>query len=245
MPVWTGAKLKYPAGRERAGHAHDEMQTFYVRSGLLGIRTAGGAWVIPPGRLGCIKPGVVHAATILSDLEAWSVFCPLPRALVLKEDICILQCSALLGMLLERVAECEKLNLKAPVDRGLAALAISEMSKARSESLGIPLPSSKSLVKVARQILENGSEGKSISVWAKAAGMSVRSFSRNYRAETGQTFEQWRTRANHQKAIELLSQGENVTSCAFALGYESVSAFIASFRKHHGITPSKFLRRGL
>jgi AraC-like DNA-binding protein len=67
--------------------------------------------------------------------------------------------------------------------------------------------------------------------------MSVRSFSRH-----GLTFERWRTAANHQKAIELMSNGESVTSVALTLGYGSVSAFIASFRRHHGTSPLKFLK---
>jgi methylphosphotriester-DNA--protein-cysteine methyltransferase len=57
-----------------------------------------------------------------------------------------------------------------------------------------------------------------------------RPFSRHFHAETGLTFERWRTAANHQKAIELMSNGESVTSVALTLGYESVPEIVSAIR---------------
>jgi len=38
----------------------------------------------------------------------------------------------------------------------------------------------------------------------------------------------------------MLEAGERVTDVAIACGYDSVSAFIASFREHLGTTPGEF-----
>ena len=42
-------------------------------------------------------------------------------------------------------------------------------------------------------------------------------------------------------AVELLGAGESVANVATALGYESVSAFIAMFKRLHGSSPARFM----
>lgn len=43
------------------------------------------------------------------------------------------------------------------------------------------------------------------------------------------------------RAIELLATGTPVTTIALSLGYDNVSAFIAMFRRVHGVTPARFM----
>jgi AraC-like DNA-binding protein len=57
-------------------------------------------------------------------------------------------------------------------------------------------------------------------------------------AETGLTYTAWRQRARLMRALELLAKGAAVTSVALDLGYDSVSAFIALFKRVLGVTPS-------
>jgi AraC-like DNA-binding protein len=47
-------------------------------------------------------------------------------------------------------------------------------------------------------------------------------------------------------AVRLLAEGEAVTAAALAVGYTSVSAFIAVFKKEFGNTPARYAgsRRG-
>jgi hypothetical protein len=75
-----------------------------------------------------------------------------------------------------------------------------------------------------------------------AADMSTRTFVRRFSAETGMSFVQWRHRARMSQAIQRLSAGEAVTDVAFAVGYDSVSAFISRFRAMLGSTPARYLR---
>ncbi len=66
-----------------------------------------------------------------------------------------------------------------------------------------------------------------------------------FRLATGQTPHEWLTALRISKAKELLAQFElPITSIALAVGYQTPSAFAASFRKVTGTTPSAF-RRGL
>jgi AraC-like DNA-binding protein len=46
------------------------------------------------------------------------------------------------------------------------------------------------------------------------------------------------------RAQELLAAGTPVTTVALDLGYETVSAFIAMFRRAYGVTPTRYVEEG-
>jgi len=79
--------------------------------------------------------------------------------------------------------------------------------------------------------------------WAAWAGISERTLSRRFVLETGFTYTAWRQRARLMRALELLAEGEAVTTVALDLGYDSVSAFIALFKRTLGVTPSAYFKR--
>jgi AraC-like DNA-binding protein len=55
-------------------------------------------------------------------------------------------------------------------------------------------------------------------------------------------FATWRRQVRMLAALERLAAGESVGTVAFAVGYESVSAFIAAFTRSHGATPGRWFR---
>jgi AraC-like DNA-binding protein len=75
--------------------------------------------------------------------------------------------------------------------------------------------------------------------------LSRRTITRHFRAETGMSIVEWRQIARLQRALELLGEGESVTTVAITLGYDSVSSFIALFRRLIGTTPAKFVAETL
>jgi AraC-like DNA-binding protein len=52
----------------------------------------------------------------------------------------------------------------------------------------------------------------------------------------------WRQQARLLHAMRLLARGEPVTSIALEVGYESPSAFIATFKSVLGTTPGSYFR---
>ncbi|WP_342212545.1 AraC family transcriptional regulator [Serratia fonticola] len=78
---------------------------------------------------------------------------------------------------------------------------------------------------------------------AAEAGMSRRTFTRVFRAQTGVSFSEWRQQACLLAAITRLNNGESVTRVALDLGYGSSSAFTALFRRVLGVPPSLYLEK--
>ncbi|WP_441256827.1 helix-turn-helix domain-containing protein [Bradyrhizobium sp. 482_C4_N1_1] len=58
--------------------------------------------------------------------------------------------------------------------------------------------------------------------------------------ETGFSFTEWRQRVRLMRALEMLADEIPVTTIALDLGYETVSAFIALFRRTFGTTPARY-----
>ena len=77
--------------------------------------------------------------------------------------------------------------------------------------------------------------------WAQRIGMSERSMTRLFLAETGLTVNQWRRQLHVLTALQKLSEGLRIQTVADALGYESAPAFVTMFRKAVGTSPRRFL----
>ncbi len=57
------------------------------------------------------------------------------------------------------------------------------------------------------------------------------------------TFTAWRQRALLLRSLAMLAAGQSVTTVAFDLGYETVSAFIELFHAYFGTTPGRYFRQ--
>ena len=64
---------------------------------------------------------------------------------------------------------------------------------------------------------------------------------RLFREETGVSFGRWRRQIQLARAVRLLAEGNKITAVAMEVGYSSPSAFLVTFRKAFGATPSKCL----
>jgi transcriptional regulator GlxA family with amidase domain len=76
---------------------------------------------------------------------------------------------------------------------------------------------------------------------AADTGQSPRSLARRFATELGMTWRETLRRIRIIRAVELLALGSTpVTEIAFAVGYNSVSAFNAAFRDLIGSGPSDY-----
>ncbi len=85
---------------------------------------------------------------------------------------------------------------------------------------------------------------RALADWAAALGVSPRTLTRAFRAETGLSLGGWQAAVRAQRAVLLLAAGERVDEVAEAVGYASASAFGAAFRRQTGRAPSAFQPSG-
>ena len=218
-------------------HAHDTGQFVLVEAGTSHLHTELGTWIIPPRRIAWVPPRVRHTSRSSGGGNGWVIIPPI-RLPDMPAQVCVLRASALMISALQRVARLR------PGDRFSALLwrvVAEEMRGAQPEPVEIPLPSSARLLKAARSVLSSPTAAVSLDKIAAHAGMSRRSFARHFRAQTGLSFARWRRAVIAQHALELVASGHKVSCIATEVGYESVSAFIAMFRRQYGESPRKFL----
>ncbi|WP_318389321.1 helix-turn-helix domain-containing protein [Enterobacter sp.] len=97
------------------------------------------------------------------------------------------------------------------------------------------MPKDARLLRIARALSERPYDDRR--AWA---GISPRTVTRRFIAETGFSFTEWRQRVRLLRALELLAAGQSVSAIALDLGYDNVSAFIALFRRVFGVTPGRY-----
>jgi AraC-like DNA-binding protein len=94
-------------------------------------------------------------------------------------------------------------------------------------------------LRLAEALGSDPADSAGLAELARAAGASPRTIQRLFLAETGLPFAQWRQRLRLLHGATALGAGKSVTEAALEAGYAGTSAFIAAFRRHFGVTPSK------
>ncbi|MFS2224680.1 helix-turn-helix domain-containing protein [Pantoea sp. B65] len=122
----------------------------------------------------------------------------------------------------------------------LAGVILDEIRSLPEANLGLSMPRDDRLLRIARALSERPDDGRRLEAWAAWVGISPRTLTRRFSAETGFSFTEWRQRVRLLRALELLAAGKSVTTIALDLGYENVSAFIALFRRVFGSTPGRY-----
>lgn len=229
--------------RELGPHRHPRGQLSGLRRGVWTIGTDAGTWVVPADHAVWLPPHQPHSGWTHGAVDGWSCYIgeaacarlpDRPRAIrasgLLREAV--LRASGWQGVVLDEAQLC------------IAQVILNEISTAAVEPFGLPMPRDARLLRLARALLEQPGDRRGMAQWATWAGVSERTLSRLFVVETGFSYTAWRQRARLMRALELLAEDVAVTTVAFELGYDSVSAFIALFKRTLGVTPSAYFAAG-
>lgn len=221
-------------------HRHAEGQLFGATRGVLTVGTDAGLWVVPASHAVWVPPHQRHSLRSHGAFDGSSVYVAEASCLDLPREACAIRCTGLLREAIARAATWDGRVLDTTRQR-VADLILDEIRVTPPEPLGLPLPVDARLMRIARALLDDLADPRGLNDWAAFGALSARTLSRRFLAETGFTFADWRQRARLMRAIEMLAAGTPVTTIALSLGYDNVSAFIAMFRRVHGVTPARFV----
>jgi AraC-like DNA-binding protein len=227
--------------RATAVHNHARGQLLGTLSGLATVGTGVGKWVVPPTTAVWIPPRRDHDFHSHGTFRCWSVYVAERLCARFPVEPQVLQVSDLLREAVARTARWSG-HANAPTQRRLCAVILDEILLLPPMPFELPMPSDLRLVRIASAIIERPEERCGMEEWAGYGGISPRTLTRLFPAQTGFTFTAWRQRALILKAMELLAKGSSVTCTAFDLGYETVSGFIDVFKANVGVTPANYLR---
>lgn len=224
-----------PSGQAWDSHWHRHShEVLWGSRGVLTVETGHGVFMVPPG-LGLLVPaGEDHA--VLAGPRA-EFRCTFFHAQLGDAPGSGPTAIAMPSVLQELLLHFERSDDDLALRRDAESVAFRMLRPTDLRVVDIVLPEDDRLRTVARGILDDPAEDCTLELWGFRVGASPRNLSRLFIKETGMTFAQWRLQARLRIALNLLLDGLPVGQVARRVGYLSVSAFVAAFRKEVGQTP--------
>jgi len=235
--VATGTDYSY--GHLLHLHTHRRAQLLYGATGVMQVSTHDGNWVVPPQRAVWIPAGVAHEVLMLG-VSTRSLYIE-PTAVDLGSRCQVISVSPLMRHLLMAAVEVPLEYDEAGRDGVLMQLLLHELGCSAHLPLHIPLPDDARLLGLCQAFVQQPDAHQSPQQWAEQLHISLRTFNRLFRQQTGLSFSQWRQRACVVLALARLAAGEPVTRIALDFGYDSPAAFSTMFRRVLGQAPSVWM----
>ncbi|CAM3958009.1 HTH-type transcriptional regulator NimR [Pseudomonas reidholzensis] len=223
-------------------HSHRRGQFGYAACGVITVETDAGNFAVPPLRAIWVPAQVPHAMHMRGPVTMLNAYLH-PRAaerVGLSRHCQVLGVSALVRQLLERAVDVPAEYAAEGRDAHLMGLLLHEMALMPAQSLNAPMPAEPRLAQACSAFLADPCLATGIDDMAERAGMSRRTFTRQFRQHTGISFLEWRQQACLLAAVVRLGNGEAVTRVAMELGYSSPSAFSTVFKGALGEIPSRY-----
>lgn len=219
-------------------HRHDDHhEILWGSKGALTAETDHGCFAIP-SMLGLwIPAGTMHRVTAAAGTSFRCTYIDRPLPAPADRTIAV-ALPEVIRALLDRLSAPPFLAVDAR--RHGEALMMSLLEPVETTTVDLPMPRDDRTRRVARAILSDPNDSRTIDEWGRDVGSSARNLSRLFTVETGLSFAAWRTRARMRRAIELLAADYSVVSVSRRIGYASPSAFVQAFRREVGRTPGEF-----
>ena len=233
----------YAHGSAVKTHTHDRDQLIYASSGVMTVRTARGAWVVPTNRAVWVPSGVRHSIHMFGAVEMRTLYFEPKLAASLAGHCCVLNVSPLLRELVLHVVALKSIDPKEPGHIRLVDVILDQLAAVREAPLHLPMPKDRRAVRVAQALLANPADSRLLEDFCRLAHAGKRTLELLFKTETGMSFRDWRCQLRIQSALTLLAAGRSVTAVALDVGYDSTSAFVAMFKRILGYTPGKYFRR--
>lgn len=231
---------EYPAGTSFALHHHFPCQFLYASKGVMTVGTDQGTWVVPESHGVWIPSDKNHSIETHTPLTQRNLYIQPVAAPIASKQCVVFAIPPLLRELIIYAADFPTDYPDHSHEDTTMIFILELLEKLERVPFLLPLPKDERLLLIANGLLADPGDEGTLTQWADRAGTTGRSISRLFRKETGMNFEQWRRQARLMIALRRLAAGEQVSSIALDLGYSSVSAFVAMFKKQLGKTPGQY-----
>ena len=230
-----------PADHEIAWHAHPRYQVIYATEGVMRVDTRGETWVVPPMRALWMPPAMAHRVRASGRVKMRTLYIRPEAVPRMPADCQVLPVTPLLRELIQRATELPVEYDEAGPDGRLMQLILDELGTLARLPYNLPMPRAEPLGKICARLVENPVAGTREQVAARH-GMTGRTLDRRFQRELGMSFGDWCRRAALLRALAWFAEGRPVTAVALDLGYSSLSAFCAMFKRETGRTPREYRR---
>lgn len=232
----------YQPGHLVPWHFHDWDQLVYASSGVMTVRTEAGTWIVPAQRAVWIPAGTPHQIRMSGRVSMRTLYLKPGLTRRLARHCEVVNVTPLMKELILHACGTPALARKRPHEAHLVGTILDQLYGAKTVALQLPEPGDARSVRVAKLLVDDPSDQRSLDALCERAGASKRTVERLFQVETGMTFGKWRQQLRLMHALRLLAEGRKITEVALESGYSTTSAFISMFKKTLGTTPSRYFR---
>lgn len=222
-------------------HRHDWWQFMFAREGLIQVKAADAALVLPPAYGMWIPAHCDHTLWASEAVALESLYInvealdtpPPPLKVVAVDDFA----RAFIHHACTHIAaDYDELGAD-----GRKVTVLLELLQALPEAaFTLPFPTDPKLNAVCAAIQQAPHLPHHRNTLAAQLHMSEQTFSRRFLRATGLPYHSWRQRMRLLCSLTLLREGKSVTEAALAVGYATPSAYIHAFRKLFAVSPKRF-----
>ncbi len=245
-PVHAGAWPEDGDDLVAIWHTHELHQLLYAFEGVAEVETAGAHHLLPPQQAAWIPAGLPHQTT-LRKVRTVAVFFEPSMVEDRGDRVRVLSARAPVR---EMIVYAARWRIDRPVsdptaDAFFAALALLTAEWLETDEMPLRLPTSSApLVAAVMEYTQAQLADVDERAVCAAVGISERSLRRQFRAETGTSWQEYRTTSRVMRAMALLAERERtVLDAATAVGFDSLSGFDRAFLRLTGERPREYRRR--
>ncbi|RBW47925.1 AraC family transcriptional regulator [Psychromonas sp. B3M02] len=242
QPVLThGRNMQAEAGM--VAHDHPRGQLLWSEQGILRVSGEESVWVVSSTHAMWIPGGITHQVSSETDTKIRNLYIdPFYPVRKFEKNIAMLTMTPLMQEIILRLAEQKNLLTEQRL-KHLGLVAIDELEILERSDVYIHSGKDPRLQRLVSYMVQHPQQTLSLVDLSSLAGASVRTMERLFKAETGMTYRQWRSRFKLMNALGQLNEGQSTTAVAHQLGYKSVSSFIHAFKMQFGFTPQAYASR--
>lgn len=224
-------------------HTHPRGQLLWAEKGVLSVSGEGTVWVVPSTHAMWIPSEIPHQVSSETDTFTRNIY--IDPSYTIREHEKSIVMVTMTPLMQEVILRLTNHHYKADQARTkhLGLVAIDELEALNPFENFIPSGHDPRLQRLIKHMIQRPTQKTSLPILSSLAGASVRTIERLFKAETGMTFRQWRSRFRLMNSLVQLTEGGSSTSVAHELGYQSVSSFIAAFKMQFGCTPQEYTKR--
>ncbi len=217
-------------------HSHPTHELLWNESGSSRVTVESRTWTITSTSGLWMPAGLLHSGSASAGTWYRAAQFGIASAPALSTSPVAIEITPLLRLLLERLAE-QSLTERS---RSLTESMVIDLLAPSRHELLVHVPDAPLLRPIVEALGNDPRDSRTLSAWAAQLGVSPRTITRVFQAETGLSFGRWVATVRVQRAMVLLGHGLELHEVAEHVGYRSASAFGAAFRRATGSTPGMF-----
>lgn len=158
-------------------HQHPQGQLILALHGAVTCTAESGVWIVPPD-CGLWVPGGVHHSNQVTPNARLTYLFVEPGAATLPDECCTLSVSPMLREMIHRLAELPEQDRRdAHVER-LMRVMLDELALMPRQRLELPVSDHPKIALIARALLANPSDRRTLCQWAEHVAVSERTLKR-------------------------------------------------------------------